>query len=179
MTANKADQRLASQFAVAAARGTCVAPNSQRDYQLLRRRKESGTVLEPFPGYSPRQTFGAHSAIGSAISMQYEAWPRSIQTGFLARLAPQSSMASPFRKNSSKRSTSTRRASIAEKRRQESSAIGQADPRMLSKAASKRPCSWRRFSPAPHSAVFLKALSLPIRSFVMERWTMCRCTSNF
>ncbi len=60
MTANKADQRLASQFAVAAARGTCVAPNSQRDYQLLRRRKESGTVLEPFPRlFAPADFWGA------------------------------------------------------------------------------------------------------------------------
>lgn len=60
MTAKKADQRLASQFAVAAARGTCVAPNSQRDYQLLRRRKESGTVLEPFPRlFAPADFWGA------------------------------------------------------------------------------------------------------------------------
>ena len=49
MAAKQAVQRLASQFAEAAARGACVAPNTQRDYQLLRRRKEKGTVLEPFP----------------------------------------------------------------------------------------------------------------------------------
>lgn len=60
MATYKADQRLASQFAAAAARGTCVAPNSQRDYQLLRRRKEDGTVLEPFPRlFAPADFWGA------------------------------------------------------------------------------------------------------------------------
>lgn len=50
MNSRKAELRLAAQFEDAIARGACLAPAMQRDYQLLKRRMNQKKVVEPRPG---------------------------------------------------------------------------------------------------------------------------------
>ena len=50
MNSRKAELRLAAQFEDAIARGACLAPAMQRDYQLLKRRMNQKKIVEPRPG---------------------------------------------------------------------------------------------------------------------------------